>query len=250
MNNIKLTIAYDGTRFFGWQKQATTENTIQHIVESALQKALGKQCELTASGRTDAGVHALAQVANFHTESEMPPNEILRLANEALPGDIALKSAEYADPRFHSRYNCKSKTYEYRIYNGAVRDPFDRRYSFKVTEKLDTAAMSRSAKLFLGTHDFLGFSSLSKSKKSTERTVTEADVICDGDFVILNFSADGFLYNSVRIIVGTLAEIGCGKRGPESINKVFTSLKREDAGFTAPPDGLFLKSVSFRESVV
>lgn len=244
MKNYKLTIQYDGTRYNGWQRQGNTKNTIQERFENVLFRMCGRPIEIFASGRTDAGVHATGQVANFKCDTDMDCGEIKDYLNKYLPDDIAVISAEEVEERFHSRLNAASKTYEYRI---AVEKPdvFIRKYVFAANEKPNVDKMRHAAELFLGKHDFKGFSSVRRTKKSTVRTINFIDINEKGGIISIKINGSGFLYNMVRIIAGTLFEIGAGKLDEEIIPRVFEEKEREKAGVTLPACGLTLVEVSY-----
>lgn len=243
--NIKLVIAYDGTRYNGWQKQGNTENTIQGKLERVLSGILEEDIELQGSGRTDAGVHAKAQVANFHTSSDVSLEDISTGFTMYLPNDIAVYHLEEVPPRFHSRLNATSKCYQYRIWNSHIPNVFEHRYLYEVEQPLNVEAMQQAAKKFEGTHDFKGFCSNKRMKKSTVRTIYSIEIEQKREEITLKFEGNGFLYNMVRILTGTLIEVGLGKRKPEEMEALIASKDREEAGFTAPAQGLCLKSVSY-----
>lgn len=255
MQNYRVLLQYEGTRYQGWQKQESTDNTIQGKLELLLEKMLGCKTQIQASGRTDTGVHALGQVANFHAQTSMSEKEILDYMNQYLPEDIAVISVEKATERFHSRLHAKGKTYCYRVVNSHIPHLFDRRYVHVVTEPLDLEAMRIAAAVLLGTHDFKAFTSNKRSKKSTLRTIEEIKIErCDGrlpgvqgmqDELQFTFSGNGFLYHMVRIIMGTLLEIGLHKRKPEEMAEILASGIRENAGELAPAKGLTLMEVRY-----
>ena len=216
-------------------------------------RLLGESIELAGSGRTDAGVHALGQVANFRTESELGCAELVKELNRYLPEDIAVLSAQEAPPRFHSRLNAARKTYlyriwnspVYRIWNSPVHNVFERKYVYALEQELDEEAMRRAADRLLGTHDFRAFSSYRRTKKSTVRTLEQIGIERRGEELQLSFTGDGFLYHMVRILAGTLIEVGLHRREPEEMERILASLDREQAGFTAPAQGLCLVSVEY-----
>ena len=244
MKNYKITIQYDGTRYNGWQRQGNTKNTIQEKFENVLEIMCKKKTEIFSSGRTDAGVHALCQVANFKCEVNMTCKEIMDYLNEYLPEDIRVTSAEEADERFHSRLNAVSKTYEYSI--ATVKpDVFIRKYVYAVAEKPDVKKMISAAEKLKGTHDFRGFSSLGKTKKSTVRTINSIDITENDGIIKITVNGNGFLYNMMRIISGTLYEIGIGKLPENTIQTVFESGIREKSGVTFPSKGLKLVCVNY-----
>lgn len=246
--NIRLLLQYDGSRYDGWQKQGNTDKTIQGKLEQVLEKMCGSPVEVHGSGRTDAGVHALGQTANFHLPPDSPvwkPEEVKEYLNQYLPEDIAVLKAETAPDRFHSRLNAVSKTYLYRIETAPKKDVFDRKYVCGLGRSLDVAAMREAADRLLGTHDFRGFCSLKKFKKSTVRTITAIDICRQGTVIELSFTGNGFLYNMVRILTGTLIEAGLHERNADSVEAALKSKDRADAGYTAPAEGLFLKEVRY-----
>lgn len=275
MTNYKLLLSYDGTRYSGWQKQGNTDNTIQAKLEQTLERLLGEPIEIHGSGRTDAGVHALGQVANFKTTLTKEPEEIQEYLNTYLPLDIRILSVETAPDRFHARLNAVGKHYQYRIDNGAVANVFARKYVARFTEKdyffrkwtdlcksqkrtipggaplrneqlpYDIAAMKRAAALLVGEHDFRSFCDNKRMKKSTVRTITKIDIKEVDGILTLDFYGNGFLYHMVRILTGTLLEIGIGCLAPEDIPTILEQKNREAAGFTAPSQGLFLTEVFY-----
>ena len=244
MRNIRLDICYDGTRYRGWQRLPGKEDTIQGKIETALTRILGEPIEISGSGRTDAGVHAKGQVANFHCQSNMAAEEILSQLCRYLPEDIGIYSCKECSPRFHARLNAKEKTYCYRIFNSEAPNVFSRRYTAQMPEKLDIQAMEQAAKLLEGEHDFSAFCGNPQFKKSTVRYVRSVTIRKVGDELHLFFTGNGFIHNQVRIMVGTLVEVGRGERSAESIPALFGG-KRSEAGFLAPAQGLTLMEVSY-----
>ena len=244
MRNIRLHICYDGTRYKGWQRLPGVENTIQGKLEQTLSKILDEQIEISGSGRTDAGAHALGQVANFHCKSAMPCERILSELRRYLPEDIGIDSCQEASPRFHARLNCKSKTYRYRVWNSEKPCVLIRRFVYVMPEKLDVRKMRQAAAYFVGKHDFSAFCANKKMKKSTVRRIDDVTIAQEGEELVFSFTGDGFLYNMVRIMVGTLLEIGQGKRRIDSIPALFGA-KREDAGYLVPAQGLCLMEVTY-----
>ena len=244
MKNYKITIQYDGTKYNGWQKQGNTKNTIQEKFENVLSRMCGENTEIYASGRTDSGVHALCQVANFKCKTILSEPEIMDYLNSYLPDDILVTSISLAGERFHSRLNAVSKTYEYLI---ATKKPdvFLRKYVYRTDEIPDIQKMKSAALLLLGTHDFKGFSSVKKTNKSTVRTINSIDITENDGIIKITVSGNGFLYNMVRIIVGTLLDIGTGKLSKDVIPQIFSELKRDMAGTTLPPQGLKLVNVFY-----
>ncbi len=247
MLNYKITVQYDGTRYNGWQRLGNDANTIQGKIEDILSKMVGHRVEINASGRTDKGVHALGQVANFKINTDLTLNEIKDYLNRYLPEDIAVTDICQVDDRFHSRLCVKSKTYVYRINNSNVPNVFGHKYMYTVEEKLDLDAMRKTAVLFEGTHDFIGFSSLKKNKKSTVRTIYKISVDKVDDEITITVNGNGFLYNMVRIIAGTILEVGLGKRTPESVLEIFEHKVRSEAGKTLPAKGLTLLDIDYGE---
>lgn len=247
MKNYKITIQYDGTKYNGWQRQGNTKNTIQEKFETVLSLMCGQTVEIFASGRTDAGVHALAQVANFKCETDKTCAEIMDYLNHYLPADILVTNIKEVAERFHSRLNAVSKTYEYAI---ATKKPdvFIRKYVYAADVAPDVEKMQKAAESLLGTRDFLGFSSLGKTKKSTVRTINFIDISEADGLIKIKINANGFLYNMVRIIAGTLLDIGTGKLDANTIENIFNAKKRADAGVTLPACGLKLVEVFYKET--
>ena len=245
MKRLKLTLAYDGTRYDGWQRQGNTGSTIQARVEALLSRALGVPVEIHGCGRTDAGVHARMQVCHFDVPDATDMLGLLQALREYLPEDIAALALTEADPRFHARLSCREKTYVYRINTGETRDVFSRRYELFLPETLDDTAMAEAAKALIGTHDYRAFTNNHRTKKSTVRTVSEIRITREGDRLSLWFTGDGFLYNMVRIMTGTLLEVGAGRRKPEDMAAILASLDRQQAGPLAPANGLTLWEVIY-----
>lgn len=245
MRNIRLLLQYEGTRYQGWQRQSSSDNTLQGKLETLLTKMCGEPIELQASGRTDAGVHAMGQVANFHTSSEMPVEAMLTYINTYLPEDVAVIAVTEAAPRFHSRLNATGKCYCYRVINSEIPNVFWRRYALEVPEKLDVKAMEKAAQLLLGEHDFKSFTSAKKGKKSTVRRIDRIAIERQEDMLIFTFEGNGFLHHMVRILMGTLLEVGMGKRSPESMADILEAKSRECAGYLVPAKGLTLMKVYY-----
>lgn len=245
MRNIKLVIEYDGSRYQGWQRLKTTDQTVQGKIETVISKMLEQDIQIIGSGRTDAGTHAKGQIANFHTDSNMTLQEMHKYINNYLPQDIVVKKVSEAAERFHSRYNTTGKKYTYYIWNHCIPSAFNRKYSVNIEETLDIELMKKAAKKLVGTHDFIGFSSLKKSKKSTVRTIKEINITKEGHMLKVDFIGDGFLYNMIRIIMGTLIEIGSKEKDVSCIDKVFETNTRAYAGKTLPAQGLFLEEVYY-----
>ena len=245
VNNYKLIIQYEGTKYNGWQKQGKTENTIQGKLEAIISKMAGEKIEIHGSGRTDSGVHAYGQVANFWANIDMTPVEVMEYINNYLPKDIAVVSAELATPRFHSRLNANKKTYIYRIHNSNIPNVFERNFTYFYPQKLDVGLMKKASRHFIGEHDFKAFCSNKNFKKSTVRIIYSIDIIENQDEIEIIYVGNGFLYNMVRIITGTLIEVGIGKIKEEDIDFIIQSKDRENAGFTVPPEGLTLLKVEY-----
>lgn len=245
MRNIKLTLQYEGGKYQGWQRQTSSKNTIQGRLEELLHKMCGHPVELHGAGRTDAGVHALGQVAHFHTECRLPEEEMLQYINRYLPEDIAVVGLKEVGDRFHSRLNAKGKTYRYRIMNRQVPDVFERRYVLHHPQTLDVKAMKEAADHLIGTHDFQAFTSAKKGKKSTVRTIEAIVITKDNDEICIEYMGNGFLYHMVRIMTGTLLEVGRGERTASSLPLLLTSGKREEAGALVPAQGLTLVEVRY-----
>lgn len=245
MQNYMLKLCYDGTRYKGWQKQGNTAGTIQEKLETILSRLLEQPIELAASGRTDAGVHAREQVCSFRAESDVTPEELLRRLRAYLPEDIGALSMELAPPRFHARLSCTGKTYVYRIWNSEEPDVFQRKYRCTVPESLDLEAMRRAAEFLCGEHDFAAFCSTKPGKKATVRDLRSIRIERDGAELRLIYTGSGFLYNMVRILTGTLMEVGKGLRQPDEMTMILGSRDRRSAGPTAPAQGLFLWQVDY-----
>ena len=247
--NFRLTIKYDGTRYNGWQRQGNTANTIQGRLEDVLGKMCGTDVELAGSGRTDAGVHAMAQTANFKADIDMTPEDVKAYLNRYLPEDIAVTDVDIVPERFHSRLNARKKTYLYRIYTGDSKPVFDRKYIFVPDEarrKLDVNAMKAAAGYLLGEHDFRSFCGNKNMKKSTVREIYSIDFAIENDELKIYFTGNGFLQNMVRIITGTLLEIGEGRLKPDDMKKILESRDRSQAAGMAPACGLTLLRVDYR----
>ena len=246
MRNIKLVIEYDGKDFNGWQKQPNKLN-IQGEIENVIANITKEEVELTASGRTDAGVHALGQVANFKTNSQIPIEKFPIAINSQIKNSIRIKSAEEVDESFHSRFNCKRKTYRYVIDNSKYGSAIYRNLSYHVSTKLNVDEMKKAIKYFEGEHDFKAFKSSGTSSKSSVRTIYKAIIKEKDENIIIELTGNGFLYNMVRIIVGTLVEVGLGKIDSKEIPDIIESKDRQRAGKTLPPQGLFLLEVEYDE---
>ncbi|MFZ5942563.1 MAG: tRNA pseudouridine(38-40) synthase TruA [Bacillota bacterium] len=246
MRNLKAVIEYDGTNYHGFQVQQNKElATIQGTLESCLMRVLKEPVKITGAGRTDAGVHAEGQVINFFTESKIPLERFPLAINCKLPSDIAIKSIEEVEKSFHAQYAAKGKYYIYRIYNNRIPSVFYRNYAYFVPYEIDKKLIKKGCQMFIGTHNFKGFASSGTTVKNFERTIFSCDFVPQGELWEFHIQGNGFLYNMVRIIVGTLLELGKGKRDLESIKEVFLTQKRVLAGQTAPPHGLCLKKVFY-----
>ena len=242
--NYKLTLAYDGTRYRGWQRLPGDRQSIQGRIESVLSRMEGEPVQIVGSGRTDAGVHAAGQVASVQLSDARSPREILDYVNRHLPNDIGLVSVEPVEPRFHARLTPSRKTYRYRIWASELPCIFERRFCCCPERIPDGEAMAEAAPLFLGTHDFSAFHT-GRTKKSTVRTIDRAQVDRVGSELHFTVTGNGFLYNMVRIMAGTLLEIGWGDRPAEDIPRLLSGAARAEAGFTAPPQGLCLMEVTY-----
>lgn len=243
--NYKLTIQYDGTRYDGWQRQGNTDNTLQGRLEGVLSRMVGKTVEIQGAGRTDAGVHARGQVASVHLPEGYTPQEVQDYLNRYLPEDVAVVDVVEVGERFHARLSATGKEYRYHIRMGSVPDVFARKYQYRVEEPLDLAAMERAAGYLTGKHDFRSFCGNRRFKKSTVREVFHIGVEVCGSDLTLVYRGDGFLYNMVRILTGTLLEVGLGQRTPESMVDVLEAKERTAAGKTAPAQGLVLQEVYY-----
>lgn len=244
MRNLRLDICYDGTRYRGWQRLANTDNTIQAKLEQVLSRILGEPIEVSASGRTDAGTHAKVQVVSFHCQSAMPCDEILANLRRYLPEDIGIYSCKNVSPRFHARLNAKTKTYSYRVWNSEQPCVFDRRFVYTDPRDVDLQAMERAAFYFLGEHDFSAFCANKNMKKSTVRYIQSLHICRKDSEIVFTVTGNGFLHHMVRIIVGTLLEVGRLERDPDSIPSLFSG-KRSDAGELVPACGLCLMEVTY-----
>ena len=243
--NYKLTIQYDGTRYDGWQRQGNTDNTLQGRLEGVLSRMAGSPVEIQGAGRTDAGVHARGQVASVHLPQPFPPQEIMDYVNHYLPEDIAVVGVEEVEERFHARLSAKGKEYRYHIRMGRVPDVFARKYCYRVEDPLDVEAMRQAAQALEGRHDFRSFCGNRRFKKSTVREIFHIGVEACGNNLTLIYRGNGFLYNMVRILTGTLLEVGLGQRPPESMGEILAARDRSAAGKTAPAQGLVLEEVFY-----
>lgn len=244
VRNIALSLEYDGREFCGFQMQKN-RRTVQSELELALKKLLGKKIRITASGRTDSGVHAEAQVVHFKTESKLPASKILLGLNHYLPADIAVTDAKVVSSSFHAQFSAKWKTYEYRILNSRIRRPLKRFRSCFVPYALEISKMKQAARLLSGKHDFRAFETSGSRRKSAVRTIRKFHIEKIGDDLVITVEANGFLYNMMRSLVGTLLEIGRGRTQLSDLRKILASKSRSQAGPTAPAHGLTLKKVVY-----
>ncbi|SFB99070.1 tRNA pseudouridine38-40 synthase [Bacillus sp. OV322] len=245
MNNYKMTIQYDGGRYKGWQRLGSGDDSIQGKIENVLTELAGEKIEIIGSGRTDAGVHALAQVANFKMSEGKTESEIMEYLNRYLPQDISVVEVISVPDRFHARYNAKEKTYLYKIWNEQYTNPFMRKYSMHVDQKLDITKMEAACQYFIGKHDFTAFSNAKSKKKSMVREIYSIDIEENAGFIEIRVRGNGFLYNMVRKMAGTLIEIGLGEIEAMSIPGILESKERVQTGRMAYAEGLYLEKVDF-----
>jgi len=243
--NIKLTVAYDGTNYHGFQRQANTAATIQQVLEERLAKIFGSGVTVTGAARTDAGVHAYGQVINFYTAGTIPTQKIPLAAKSVLPEEIVITAAEEVDHNFHARFSAKSKIYIYRIQNTLMPDPFARKYTWHIPLVLDVESMSRAIGSIKGTHDFSAFRASGGAPVNPVRTIIDAACRREGNIVEFCFWGNGFLYHMVRNLVGTLVDVGLGRKPVSALENILATRERKLAGVTAPPQGLFLKQVLY-----
>lgn len=242
--NFKLLLAYDGTRYHGWERKKGLD-TIQGRLENVLSRLAEDEVEVIGAGRTDAGVHAKGMVANVQLDVDMTEEELKKALNHYLPDDIAVREVKEASPRFHARYRAVGKTYCYTCYDGEEKPVFDRKFVTVLERSPDLERMRQAAELLTGQHDFKSFCGNPKMKKSTVRTVDRINIVKKGGYLTFTVHGDGFLQHMVRIMVGTLLEVGYGEREPESMTALLDAMSRREAGFTAPPQGLCLMSVDY-----
>lgn len=251
MRNIQLVIEYDGSRYDGWQKAVTSAKTggkggaIQEKIEEVLTKMEGEPVEVTGALRTEAGVHAYKQVANFHTSTELKAYEIKQYLNRYLPRDIAVLEALEVNDRFHAAFHAKQFIFEYRITIGEVPSVFDRKYNYYCFKRPDIAKMKQAAKQLTGTHDFKAFSDNKRMKKSTVRTVSSIDIYGDEKEITITVAADDFWPNMARILIGTILDCGLSEIDPDAVTGILESGDRECAGRAVEPKGLFLSDVRY-----
>ena len=243
--NYKMVLEYDGSRYAGWQRLRDGDQTIQGKLETVLSRYAGKEVRVHGSGRTDAGVHARGQVANFFLEEKGKAQELQQYCNQYLPEDIRILEIEEVPLRFHSRLNACSKTYAYRIETGPKKSVFTRRYTYGLGIPLDISSMEKAASYLIGTHDFKSFCGNRKMKKTTVRTLEAIEFRTVGSELTIRYTGNGFLQYMVRILTGTLIEIGLGERQPEDMATILEARSREAAGHTAPPEGLCLEQVRY-----
>lgn len=243
--NYKMIIAYDGSRYYGWEHQPNTELTIQGKLENVLSEMIGKAVEVIGAGRTDAGVHAKGMVANAHMDTDMSEQEICDYMNRYLPDDICVREVRVASDRFHSRYNAMGKTYCYTCYIGDLKPVFNRKYVYVPDRKPDAELMKKAAAYLVGEHDFKSFCGNSRMKKSTVREIYDIDISVSGSYLNMTYHGSGFLQYMIRILSGTLLEVGMGMRSPYSMEELISLKDRSKAGFTAPAKGLCLIKVDY-----
>lgn len=244
MRNYRLLIAYDGTRYYGWQRQPG-QSTVQGKLEGVLNLMCGHETEVIGAGRTDGGAHAEGMTANVRLDTELAPEEIRDYLNRYLPDDIGVLEVREASPRFHARYNATGKTYRYTCFDGEVKTIFDRKYCTRLEEKPDLERMRTAAEALCGEHDFRNFCVNPRMKKSTVRRVDKIEIERDGEYIRFIVQGGGFLQNMVRIMVGTLLEVGYGRMTKEQVQAALENPNRQKAGPTAPAQGLCLVSVSY-----
>lgn len=245
MKKYKITIEYDGTKYKGWQRLNNSEKTIQEKIESILSKIIGEKIEIHGAGRTDAGVHAYNQVAHFETKNELDANKILIASHEMLPQDIVFKDLVEVSMDFHARYSAKAKYYIYKIWNHQIPTALQRKYTYHVPSDLNIEHMKDAASYLVGKHDFQSFTANKSKKKSMVRELYQIEIIKNGSEIVLHFHGEGFLYKMVRIITGTLIEVGLGEIKPEEIKEILNKKTRQYAGNTAPSHGLYLNKVEY-----
>ena len=245
MRNIKMLIEYDGSKYKGWQKLTNEELTIQGKLENVLSIMADEEISVIGCGRTDAGVHALNYTANFHTNSNLATEQMSEYLYKYLPEDIQVKSIKDCSERFHARYNALSKTNLYKVNNNGKRNVFNRKYEYNVTEHLDIAKMLKASEFLIGTHDFQSFTTLKSKKKSTVKTIYSINISKNDNRIEIEIKGNSFLWNMVRIICGTLIEVGKGNLNPNDIVRILNEHKRQEAGPMAPAHALFLKEVEY-----
>lgn len=247
MNNYRLAIQYDGGRYKGWQRLGNGENTIQDKIEHVVSELTGRETEIIGCSRTDAGVHALAQIANFKTEIPFVEEQIKDYLNKYLPLDISVIEVREVPEQFHARYHAKNKTYLYKIWNREYSNPFMRKYSMHVKQSLNLTAMEQASAYFIGVHDFTAFSNAKSKKKSMIKEIYSINIIEEEGFLDIRICGDGFLYNMVRWMVGTLIEAGLGNINPTEIPEIIEAKERNRTGNLAEACGLYLEKITYEE---
>jgi tRNA pseudouridine38-40 synthase len=245
MNNYRLLIQYDGGRYKGWQRLGNSENTIQGKIENVLSEMVGKRIEIIGCSRTDAGVHAIAQIANFKISENLTESEIKDYLNKYLPQDLSIKEVKLVPDGFHARFNAKDKIYLYKIWNEEYTNPFMRKYSMHVNKKLNIARMKDASQYFIGEHDFTAFTNAKSKTKSMVREIYSIDIEENAGLIQIRVRGNGFLHNMVRRIVGTLREVGLGEEGAENIPRIMNSKERNQVGLIADACGLYLEKIEF-----
>lgn len=243
--NYKLTIAYDGSRYKGWQRLGDTDMTIQSKIENVLFEMLFEPVEIVGSGRTDAGVHAVGQIANFKIEKDLQPKEIKEYLYRYLPDDIVITGVKKVDDRFHSRLSATEKTYIYKIYNDFYHDPFSRKHTLHVQEHLNLEAMKKAANYFIGEYDFTAYTTAKSKKKSNVREIKEIEILKSGHEIDIRIVGNGFLHNMARKIVGTILEVGLGNIKATAVGGLINDKDRSKTGTMAPARGLYLYHVKY-----
>ncbi len=243
--NYKLLISYDGTRYHGWETKPDAEMTVEGKIEAVLERMAGAPVHVIGAGRTDAGVHARAMAANVHLDVAMDEEEIRSRLNRYLPDDICVLEVKKASERFHARYNSVGKTYRYSCYYGPLKPVFDRKYVCVLEQEPDMKRMKKAAEYLTGEHDFASFCGNTKMKKSTVRRIDSIEITKNGPYIYFTYQGDGFLYHMVRILTGTLLEVGFGRRSPESMTALLEARNRSEAGFLMPAQGLCLMDVRY-----
>lgn len=245
MKKYKITIEYDGTKYKGWQRLKNTDKTIQEKIEQVLSKVIGHNIEIHGSGRTDSGVHAYGQVAHFEAKESLELDKLLFTCNQMLPQDIVFKKIENVDETFHARFSVQSKRYTYKIWNNEIPSALNRKYAYHVPQKLDLEKMKKAASFLIGKHDFSSFSAEKAKGKSMVREIYSIDITAINSEVSMDFFGEGFLYKMVRIITGTLIEVGLGQRNPDEIKEILLKKDRSNAGETVSSHGLYLMEVNY-----
>ncbi len=244
VRNLKIVVSYDGTNYCGWETQKNGL-AVQEVIEGAIRRITGETVQIEGSGRTDAGVHALGQVATFALRHQIHPRKLTLALNAVMPDDIAVLEAAEVPPGFHARFSARSKTYRYTILNDRARRPLLRAQVFHFPQPLDVERMREAIRALVGTHDFRAFTKEAFRKPNCVRTIFEASVERHGALIEIEITGSGFLYNMVRIVAGTLIDVGLGRRPPDSIEALLRGERRADAGFTVPPSGLCLVRVGY-----